>query len=665
MGWTSKALGASAILALSMAGASGQAAGAGSPWEGFYAGGHVGDAFAGESSYATAPAGGSSAGRVSVIGQDAEYGPVFAGFQAGYNHVAPTGLMIGVEGDFSFPDVLFSSRPVTSGSSLVQSNVEVFGSLRGRIGYVFGNHLLFATGGFAYDRDHFASTDNAGDNDQTYRTRIGYTLGGGVETLLSSKLSASLQYGYYSFAPTSTYFPIAGEHYSSNLSFQTVRFGLNYHFNDTGETSGPPVGILSQDTVKNLSIHAQTTQIVQANAPFPASTSGVDSLYSGFQARETFSVTGFLGYKTPVGTELYYNPEPFQGFGLSNTHGLAAFPNLEAQKAGSDFPHYNTSRLFLRQIWGLGGEQEDLPDSPNQVAESVDVKRVTLTFGKFSVPDIFDANTYSHDGRVGFMNWALNDAGAFDFSADQRGYTYGSVLELNNKDWAVRAGYFLLPDVQNSPNFDTRIGRRGQSLVEGQHGYTLFSQSGIIRLTGWESQCYCGSFAATLTNPTLIDPATDGGVPDIAATRKTRSEFGFIGNVEHTVNSDLGLFARLSYQSGQTEITSWTDIDESVSVGAVLKGTAWNRPKDTIGIAGVVNGLSGNYQKFLSIGGLGINLGDGTLNYRPESIVETYYLIGLSDVAALTFDYQFIANPGYNYVRGPVSIGAVRLHFAL
>ncbi len=591
MDWRSKAIGAFAILTLSMFGSSRQAFGADGAWDGFYAGGHVGDAFAGASSYATAPAGQGSAGQVNVVGQDAEYGPVFAGFQVGYNHVAPTGLMIGVEGDFSFPDAMVATRPITFGSvgpSLVQDDVEVFGSLRGRIGYAFGTHLLFATGGVAYDRDRFASTDGAGDVDAAYRTRVGATVGGGVETFLTAKLSASLQYNFYSFAPTSTYFPIAGERYASNLSFQTISFGLNYHFDGAGEASGPKVGILSEDTVKNLSIHAQTTQILQANAPFPAATSGINSLYSGVQARETFSVTGFLGYKTPIGTELYYNPEPFQGFGLSNTHGLAAFPNLEAQKAGSDFPHYNTSRLFLRQIWGLGGEQEDLTDGPNQVAETVDVRRVTLTFGKLSVPDIFDANSYSHDGRVGFMNWALNDAGAFDFAADQRGYTYGSVLELNIKDWAVRAGYFLLPDVQNSDNFDTRIGRRGQSLVEGQHGYTLFGQSGIIRLTGWESQCYCGSFAATLTNPALIDPATEGGTPDIAATRKTRSEFGFIGNVEHTVNSDLGLFARLSYQSGQTEITSWTDIDESVSIGAVLKGTAWNRQKDTIGVAGVV-----------------------------------------------------------------------------
>jgi high affinity Mn2+ porin len=85
-------------------------------------------------------------------------------------------------------------------------------------------------------------------------------------------------------------------------------------------------------------------------------------------------------------------------------------------------------------------------------------------------------------------------------------------------------------------------------------------------------------------------------------------------------------------------------------------------PHDRVGLAGVVNGLSGNYRAFLAAGGLGINIGDGALSYRPETIIETYYPIALTDWAAMSFDYQFFANPGYNYVRGPVSVGTVRLH---
>jgi high affinity Mn2+ porin len=573
--------------------------------------------------------------------------------------------MLGVEAQFSFPNIMRSSLPVTfpaNGPTTVSDKTQIYGNIRGRVGYAFGNVLVFGAGGFAYDRDEATATATAGVADSGYFWRPGWTAGAGAEVLLTPNVSATLEYSYFDFAKSGVAFPITGERYTSGLTLQTVQLGLNYRFNGNEATPVGSAGILSDSDAKNWSVHAQSTVIGQGDAPFAAAYSGRNSLYNGGEVRDTFSVTGYLGYKAPEGTEFYFNPEPFQGFGLSSTRGLGGFANMEAQKAGINFPHYNTARLFLRQIWGLGGEQEDLADGQNQVAEKVDVSRVTLTAGKLSIPDIFDNNDYAHDGRQSFMNWALNDGGAFDYAADQKGYTWGTVLEFNQKSWAVRAGYFLVPDVPNGINFDTRIGQRGQALVELEERYTIFGSQGKVRLAGWETECYCGSFNATLDNPLLTDPVLNPGGPNIAATRETRAEYGFYANIQQTITDNLGLFTRLSWQSGQTEILAWTDIDESASFGGVLKGTSWGRPTDTIGLAGVVNGLSNSYQRFLAAGGMGINVGDGGLSYRPEEIIETYYSIGLATWASLTFDYQFIANPGYNYVRGPVSIGAARLH---
>ena len=645
------------------------------PFEGFYAGGNVGALFAGSSAFSTDLSGVPSAGRTSEIAEEHvdmahQFGPGQGGFQAGYNHVTASGLLLGVEADFSFPAILRSNLQqniAALGPSVINDNVQIYGSLGGRVGYAFGDVLVYGTGGFAYDRDRLNTTDFAsgGVDDNVYFWRPGFMAGAGVEVVLTANLSAKLEYAFFDFARANTYLPGAGENYTSDLRFQTVKLGLNYHFNDNPVVPGTTGGLLPPSVRDLTSIHAQTTIIAQANAPFPAAYSGPNSLGNGFQARDTFSVTGFFGFKDPYeGTEFYYNPEPFQGFGLSNTHGLAGFSNIEAQKAGYDFPHYNTARLFVRHIFGLGGEQEDVEDGPNQVAEKVDVSRLTVSFGKVAVGDFFDNNTYSHDGRTSFMNWALVDAGAFDYSADQQGYTYGTVLELNQKDWAVRAGYFLVPDVSNGENFDTRIGRRGQSIVEAQHNYTLFGMDGIIRVLAFENQFNAGSFSATLNNPGLINPLTDGGSPNLAATRETRSQYGFVGNGELAVTKDLGLFSRIAWWNGQSEIL-YTDIDSSFSFGAVLKGTSWGRPLDKIGLADAVNGLSGNYQKYLSIGGLGVNVGDGALSYAPENIVEAYYTIGFNETAALTFDYQFVANPAFNTARGPVSIGSARLHFAL
>ena len=109
---------------------------------------------------------------------------------------------------------------------------------------------------------------------------------------------------------------------------------------------------------------------------------------------------------------------------------------------------------------------------------------------------------------------------------------------------------------------------------------------------------------------------------------------------------------------------SWADMDASVSLGFVLAGTSWGRPRDKVGLAGAVNQLSKEHQLYSAFGGLSVTIGDGRLAYSGEKIIETFYSIGLAGGQhnALTFDYQYITNPAYNADRGPVSLVAVRLH---
>jgi high affinity Mn2+ porin len=652
----------SLILLTTLAAATPALADAPNPWQGFYAGGQVGYAF-GASAYQTNPVAFPASGLVGLYGHDGQFGPAYGGYQAGYNFVTASRLLLGAEATFTFPDSMQSNLPLTftgAGPSTVNDSVQIFGAIRGRVGYATDDWLFYGAGGFAYDRDLATSTDATGNADGVYIWRPGWTVGAGFELRLTRSWSAGLDYSFSDFAHANATFARSGDRYDSGLTLQTVRVGVNYHFGDQAEDGARQFGALSDPS--QWSLHGQTTLIEMANAPFSAAYSGPSSLPTGFQQRDTLSATAFLGYKPWEGTEFYFNSEPFQGFGLTSTHGLAGFPNNEAQKAGYDFPHYYTARLFVRQTFGLGGEQEDLPDGQNQVAGKADISRVTVTSGKMSIPDIFDNNTYAHDARSSFMNYALVDAGAFDYAGDQKGYSWGSVVELNQKDWAIRTGYFLSGDAPNSNTYDTHVFERGQYLLETENRFSIFGAPAKLRLTAWDSQCFCGSFAATLADPVLSNPTLDASAPDVAATRKTRSEFGFIANYEQAVTDDLGVFARLSWQNGQTEIMQFADIDESATLGAVWKGTPWGRPDDRVGLAGVVNGLSKSYQAFLNAGGQGISIGDGALNYRPEQIIEAYYSIAVTNWGTLTFDYQFFANPADNAARGPVSFGAVRLH---
>jgi high affinity Mn2+ porin len=252
------------------------------------------------------------------------------------------------------------------------------------------------------------------------------------------------------------------------------------------------------------------------------------------------------------------------------------------------------------------------------------------------------------------MNWSMWAPGAFDYSADKVGLTYGTAAELNQKQWALRAGYFLMQSVSNANSFDSKVPERGTYVLELETRYQLFSQPGKLRTIGWFNSAYSGSYRDTLNNPAFN--------LDISQTRTGRIKYGYVVNFEQALADDLGLFGRWSWNDGKTEIMAFADIDASLSLGASIKGTKWGRADDTIGIGGAVNSLSRDHRDFIAAGGLGILIGDGALNYRRERIFETYYAYALTKAITLTADYQFVTNPAYNADRGPVHIFSGRLH---
>ena len=438
-------------------------------------------------------------------------------------------------------------------------------------------------------------------------------------------------------------------------------FGLDSIGSSTGRVrrsqSPDSVGDSWAIDPNSWNVHGQITFVEQGYPAFRSPYQGANSLTGASQIQNTTSATAFVGYRPWDGTEIYVNPELMQGFGLSDTLGVASFPNGEAQKSNFPMPRIDIARAFVRQTFGLGGEQETIEDGPNQLAGREDISRITITAGRFSVIDLFDGNSYSHDPRVDFLNWNMYCCGSYDFTMDKISYTWGAAAELNQKSWAFRAGYFLVPDVSNSNNFDTQIPQHGEYIGELELRYSLFSQPGKLRLMGWANIANAGSYAEALAMP-----ATTPNYPDITQTRQVRTNYGFVANMEQAITSDLGIFSRASWSPGQVEIIGWTDCDESLSFGGVLKGSAWGRPDDKVGVAGLVEGLSPIARAYFAAGGLGILIGDGQLNYRPEQILEAYYAYSLNQWATLTFDYQFIDNPGYNADRGPVSVFSGRLH---
>jgi len=617
-------------------------------WSGFYIGGHTG--YGRGSSFATLtdPAFTTTSSVVSGL---------IGGVQAGYNYRLSSGLLFGVEADLTFPNYLPTNHVVAkfaTARSDLEERWDYFGTVRGRVGYTSGPWLAYATGGFAWGGERFLNTPTGVDVEEKHiNGRPGWAAGVGLEYAFAPHWSVKLEYLYAQFGKADVRFP-SGAQYNSTLDFQQIRIGLNRKVDWPGSKSWTPKTDLTDPESDRWEIHGQTTYLHQGYPSFRAPYSGPNSLTPAPQAQQTWSNSLYLNARLWQGGELYFNPELLQGFGLNNTTGAGGFPNGEAQKSNFPYPHFNPSRLFVRQTFGFGGEQEELASGQLQLAGKVDVNRLTLQAGKFSVVDVFDGNAYARDPRKDFMNWSLWSSGAFDYAADKLGLGYGVVADLNQKQWALRGGYFLMGAESNSNNFDTRVPQRGGYIVELETRYSLFSLPGKLRTIGWLNSAYSGSYRETLNNPALN--------LDISQTRTGRTKYGYAINLEQAITDDIGLFGRWSWNDGKTEIMAFTDIDASLAMGASIKGTKWGRPDDVIGIGGAINALSRDHRDFIAAGGLGPLIGDGQLNYRKERVLETYYAYALTKQLTLTADYQFLTNPAYNADRGPVHVFSGRFH---
>jgi high affinity Mn2+ porin len=413
--------------------------------------------------------------------------------------------------------------------------------------------------------------------------------------------------------------------------------------------------------------HIQNTDIVQGDASFPAQYSGPNSLNDRGEIRETVSLDLYGGVRLWSGAEAHVDGLMWQGFGLSRTEGVDDFVNAEASKAGTDTPEFTFARLFIRQTIGLGGEQEDVADDQLTLAGKQDVSRLTFTLGRFTPTDIFDNNSYAGDPRSQFMNEAFVANTSWDYPADSIGYTTGFSAELNQPHWTLRYGFFQMPSVSNSWTADDRyltfplmsplgggdFWRSWGMATELERRYSLASHPGTVRALLWLNQADMGSYLGAVSEPGA----------NIALTRAYRYKWGMGLNLEQEIADNIGIFSRLGWNDGHEEAWTYTDVNYTLSLGVSVKGAAWHRPNDTVGLAGVMSGISRENQEFLEAGGTGILDGDGALEYGWEKVVETYYDLAAWQSLHFALDYQLVVDPAFNRARGPVSVFGARMHW--
>ncbi|WP_445216136.1 carbohydrate porin [Bradyrhizobium sp. Pa8] len=619
-------------------------------WTGFYVGGHFGY---GVASFGP---GANPLPEQGVLLPHSATG-LSGGYQLGYNRQLANRVVLGIEADATFTAPLdglaLARSPVP-----FNTTIDYVGTVRGRVGYAFDRFMPYITGGVAWGHTHINVNDADGVTPlfPVGHYQAGWTAGLGLEYAVSGNWTAKAEYEYVDVSRKT--YDLAGFGLDSvdvDPRIHLFKLGLNYQFGDTPWM--PVVGKTKLPETDDWNVHAQTTVLPQGYGPIRSPYASPQSLPGGGQFQATWTTTAFLGAKLWDGGEFYFNPELAQGFGLNGTLGLAGFSNGEAQKAGAPFPKIRAQRYYLKQTFGLGGEQEAVEDAPNQLAGKRDIDRVTLIVGRFAVGDFFDGNSYAKDPRADFMNWAMWSSGAYDFPADLPGYTRGAVVELNRKDWTIRAGLFQVP---SAPNSDVLTFKTGGTVVEFEERHTLLEQFGKLRVGVFANSGNTANYNEVVTQA-AANPALD--INDITtANQRTRSKYGFYVNLEQQIAGDVGLFARASWNDGQNQILSFTDIDRSLSGGLSIKGSRWGRPDDTVGVGGAINGLSAAHRDFLAAGGVGLLIGDGRLNYNNERILEVYYAYSLIKGVTMTADYQLVVNPAYNADRGPVSIFSGRFH---
>ncbi len=420
-----------------------------------------------------------------------------------------------------------------------------------------------------------------------------------------------------------------------------------------------PVTLFEHPDTSRFWLSGQVNIIVQYHPAFHAAYSGPNSLQSHAEDATSYVVTLFSGYQLTDTTEVLLDIESAGGSGLSDALGLAGFSNLDVVRNPDLTKEPYVARGMVRQIIPLSEERVDAARTPLSLATNLPTRRIEIRVGKMGLPDFLDVNAVGSDSHLQFMNWTVDQNGAWDFAADTRGYTYAALLEYDDHEWAARFAEGMMPTVANGIHLDWHLGVARAENVELEHRHEVFGREGAVRVLAYVNHAHMGNYRQA------IDAFRAGHdpVPDITAHEASgRTKYGFGLNMEQVVTEALRVCGRLGWNDGQNETFAFTEVDRSALIAADLSGTLWRRDHDKIGLAYSVNGLSDDHREYLALGGQGFILGDGRLNYNTEQILETYYTVHLWRGIFVAADFQYIRHPGYNRDRGPAFIPGFRFH---
>jgi hypothetical protein len=282
-------------------------------------------------------------------------------------------------------------------------------------------------------------------------------------------------------------------------------------------------------------ISGQGNVIFQWHPAFPAKYSGRNSLSAQAQSSTTHVLTLYTAYRLTPTTEVIANVEDSTGGGIGGAFGLAGFTDLDAVRTAQGIPLSKSpylARLMLRQIIPLSGKQIAAERGPFGIISSVPERRLEIRIGKFSLADFFDLNSGASDSHLQFLNWTVDNNGAWDYAANTRGYTDGAIVEYDDARWSVRFAEALMPKTANGINLDADIARARSENVEFEFrdnflGHLRPGRSGMVRLLSYINHGDMGSYREAIK----AFLAGQDKTPDVTKHRQQgRIKYGFGAN---------------------------------------------------------------------------------------------------------------------------------------
>jgi outer membrane immunogenic protein len=152
----------------------------------------------------------------------------FGGGTIGYNWQTPGSAF--VEVDAAAADI---GRSETLGVTTYRDKIDAFGSVTGRVGAAIDTVLIYTKGGYAWANNEVSATDPFFGHFSQSKTHSGWTVGAGLEWMFAHNWSGKVEYQYYNmdserYLAGSALVPTGVD---LSGSFNTIKVGVNYHFN--------------------------------------------------------------------------------------------------------------------------------------------------------------------------------------------------------------------------------------------------------------------------------------------------------------------------------------------------------------------------------------------------------------------------------------------------